>query len=95
MGLITLFDHWKDSLQSCDSVHGRPRMLSKIYRFLLGCYEDDARWIEYPRRPFVDPEPTLLSVVQPRPPRSPEQIRRLLQNVAHAVAAASEATPIG
>ncbi len=90
MGVTTLLDHWRKSLQACGAAarldSGRMWSSSKIFRFLLGFYGEDALWIEYPRRPALAPPPMLLCEVQPRPPKSPERIRMLLAKVAEAVA---------
>jgi hypothetical protein len=76
---VSLFQHWNDAL------HSSSVLLAKVYRFLMRFYGEQAGTIAFPPVSVptgglhLDPE------AQPRPLKTPHQIRSLLIKVAEAV----------
>lgn len=77
----SLEQHWHESLNSSPNIYG------KVFRFLLLVHGEPARQISFPSRSVLAPAYPLEMEAQPKPPRSPEEIRSLLLKIAVAVRA--------
>jgi len=80
---ISLFQHWKDLLDSCSG------LCERVYRFLLRYYGDQARKIVFRPRSLPVVEIHLQTEAHPKLPKSPDQIRSLLIRIGEAVRAST------
>jgi hypothetical protein len=79
---LTLLQHWRESLRS------GPDVCTKVFRFLLQFYGDEATRIAFPPQPSQEPAFSSDVDVRSKLPRSSEEIHTLLVRISAAVHAA-------